>query len=52
MSGVSVSRSVVSDSFVTAWTVAYQAALSMDFSQQEYCSGTSTATMENSVEIP
>ena len=35
----SVSRSVVSDSFVTPWTVACQAPLSMGFSRQEYWSG-------------
>ena len=33
------SRSVVSDSFVTPWTVARQAPLSMGFSRQEYWSG-------------
>ena len=33
------SRSVVSDSFVTPWTVARQAALSMRFPRQEYWSG-------------
>ena len=32
------SRSVMSDSFVTAWTVAHQAPLSMEFSRQEYSS--------------
>ena len=31
--------SVMSDSFVTPWTVAYQAPLSMRFSRQEYSSG-------------
>ena len=31
--------SVVSDSFVTPWTVAHQAPLSMGFSRQEYWSG-------------
>ena len=36
---VSVSRSVVSDSFTTPWTVALQAPLSMEFSRQEYWSG-------------
>ena len=36
---VSVSCSVVSDSFATPWTVAYQAPLSMEFSRQEYWSG-------------
>ena len=36
---VKVSCSVVSDSFVTPWTVAYQALPSMDFSRQEYWSG-------------
>ena len=30
------SRSVTSDSFVTPWTVARQAALSMGFPRQEY----------------
>ena len=35
----SVSRSVVSDSFATPWTVAHQAPLSMGFSRQEYWSG-------------
>ena len=29
----------MSDSFVTQWTVAYQAPLSMGFSRQEYWSG-------------
>ena len=29
----------MSDSFVTPWTVAQQAPLSMGFSRQEYCSG-------------
>ena len=33
------SMSVVSDSFVTPWTVAHQALLSMEFSRQEYWSG-------------
>ena len=33
------SRSVVSDSFATPWTVACQALLSMGFSRQEYWSG-------------
>ena len=33
------SRKVVSNSFVTPWTVAGQASLSMDFSRQEYWSG-------------
>ena len=32
-------RSVVSDSFVTPWSVAHQAPLSMGFPRQEYCSG-------------
>ena len=36
---VFVSCSVVSDSFVTPWTIAYHAPLSMEFSRQEYCSG-------------
>ena len=35
----SVSCSVVSDSFVTPWTVAHQAPLSMGFSRQDYWSG-------------
>ena len=34
-----LSCSVVSDSFVTPWTVARQAPLSMGFSRQEYWSG-------------
>ena len=29
----------MSDSFVTSWTVALQAPLSMGFPRQEYCSG-------------
>ena len=33
------SRLVMSDSFVTPWTVARQASLSMEFSRQEYWSG-------------
>ena len=33
------SSSAVSDSFVTSWTVAHQAPLSMEFSRQEYWSG-------------
>ena len=33
------SRSVTSDSFVTLWTVAHQAPLSMGFPRQEYWSG-------------
>ena len=36
---VSVSLSVVFDSFVTPWTVAHQAPLSMGFPRQEYQSG-------------
>ena len=36
---VAFSRSVVSDSFVTPWTVARQAPLSMGFPRQEYWSG-------------
>ena len=39
MQAHSNSRSVVSDSFVTPWTVARQAPLSMGFSRQEYWSG-------------
>ena len=35
----SITCSVVSDSFVTPWIVAHQAALSMGFSRQEYWSG-------------
>ena len=35
----SVTCSIVSDSFVTPWTVASQALLSMEFSRQEYWSG-------------
>ena len=35
----SVSPSVMSDSFVTSWTVTCQAPLSMGFSRQEYLSG-------------
>ena len=34
-----LSHSVVSDFFVTLWTVAYQAPLSMKFSRQAYWSG-------------
>ena len=34
-----VSHSVVSESFVTPWTVAHQVSLSMGFSKQEYWSG-------------
>ena len=34
-----VSRSVMSDSFVSSWTIANQAPLSMGFSRQEYWSG-------------
>ena len=33
-----VSHSVMSDFFVTLWTVAYQAPLSMGFSRQDYLS--------------
>ena len=33
------SRSVMSDSFVTPWTVAHQAPLSMELPRQEYWSG-------------
>ena len=36
---VQLSSSVVSDSFVTPWTVLCQAFLSMEFSRQEYWSG-------------
>ena len=35
----SVSCSAVSDSFVTPWTLACQAPLSMEFSRQEHRSG-------------
>ena len=35
----SVNRSVMSNSFVTPWTVACQAFLSMGFPRQEYWSG-------------
>ena len=38
---LSFSQSVVFDSFVTPWTVAVQAPLSMGFSRQEYWSGLS-----------
>ena len=34
-----LSHSIVSDSFVTLWTIAHQAPLSMGFFKQEYCSG-------------
>ena len=34
-------HSVVTNSFVTPWTVAHQALLSMGFSSEEYCSGLS-----------
>ena len=34
---LSLSRSVVADSFATPWTVARQAPLSMEFSRQKYC---------------
>ena len=37
----SYARSVMSDSFVTPWTVAHKALLSMGFSRQEYWSGLS-----------
>ena len=37
----SVSHSVVSDSFVTSWTIACQVLLSMGFLGQEYWSGLS-----------
>ena len=36
---VKVSHSVTSDSFVTPWTVAHQAPLSMEFPRQEHWSG-------------
>ena len=39
MRSESVSRSVVSNSFATPWTVACQAPLSVEFSRQEYWSG-------------
>ena len=38
------SHSVVSDSFATQWTVAYQAPLSSGFSRQEYWRGLSFPT--------
>ena len=41
------SCSVVSDSFVTPWTVARQAPLSMEFSRQEYWSGLPFPSPEN-----
>ena len=34
-----VSRSVMSNHFATAWTVAHQSPQSMEFSRQEYWSG-------------
>ena len=37
----SYARSIMSDSFVTPWTVAHKALLSMGFSRQEYWSGLS-----------
>ena len=37
--GLLLSQSVVSRCFVTLWTVAHQAPLSMEFSKQEYWSG-------------
>ena len=37
--GLLFSRSVVSDSFGTLWTVAFQAPLSIEFPRQEYWSG-------------
>ena len=40
------SRSVVSD-FVTPWTVAYQAPLSMELSRQEYWSGLPFSSTED-----
>ena len=40
-------HSVVSDSFVTSWTVAHQAPLSMGFSRQEYWSGLPFPPREN-----
>ena len=40
----SESRSVLSDSFATPWTVAYQAPPSMGFSRQEYWSGVSLSS--------
>ena len=39
VSVVRFSRSVVSNSFVTPWTVAHQAPLSTGFSRKEHCSG-------------
>ena len=35
----SISHSVMSNSYVTPWTVAHQASQSMEFSRQEYWSG-------------
>jgi len=40
-------KSVVSDSFVTPWTVACQAPQSMEFSRQEYWSGLPFPSLEN-----
>ena len=42
-----LSRSVMSDSFVTTWTVACQAPLSMGFPRQESCSGLSFSSPGN-----
>ena len=39
LSRLSVSHSVMSDTFVTLWTVAHQAPLSIGFSRQECWSG-------------
>ena len=39
--------SVMSSSFVTLWTIAYQAPLSMGLSRQEYCSKLSFPPPEN-----
>ena len=47
MHAQSLSRSVMSDSFVTPWTVALQAPLSMGFSRQEYWSGLLFPTPED-----
>ena len=46
MTIVCVSHSVMSD-FVTPWTVAHQAPLSMGFFRQEYWSGLASPTPED-----